>query len=107
MLIDRYSHWPEVAFLKNAPTSVSTIRVLKEIFSRKEIPYTCRSDSGPPFRTTEMKNFANKSGFSLKHIPEWLRANGTVDLFNHSMKKAMQAGYIEGKPLREKATTFL
>ena len=108
VLIDRYSHWPEVAFFKNAPTSVSTIKVMKEIFSRKGIPYTCQSDNGQPFRSTDMKTFANQSGFSLKHIvPEWPRANGTVERFNRSMKEAIQAGYIEGKQLRETATTFV
>ena len=55
-----------------------------------------------------MKTFANQSGFSLKHIvPEWSRANGTMEHFHSSMKEAILAGYIEGKQLRETETTFV
>ena len=55
-----------------------------------------------------MKTFANQGAFSLKHfVPEWPRANGTVERFNCSMKEAIQVGYMEGKQLRETETTFV
>ena len=49
-----------------------------------------------------------KQGFVLKHITsEWPRANGTVERFNRCMKEAIQAGHVEGKPMRDAGTTFL
>ena len=108
VMIDRYSHWPEIAFFRQPPTAKTTITVMQRIFANKGIPMICQSDNGQPFQSAEIKFFASKQGSVLKHItPEWPRANGTVERFNRCMKEAIQAGHVEGKPMREAATTFL
>ena len=77
-------------------------------FANKGIPAVCQSDNGQPFQSADIKTFASKQGFMLKHItPEWPRANGTVERFNRCMKEAIQAGHVEGKPMRDSAMTFL
>ncbi len=108
VMIDRYSHWPEIAFFRQPPTAKTTINVMKSIFANKGILEVCQSDNGQPFQSAEIKSFAAKQGFVLKHItPEWPRANGTVERFNRCMKEAIQAGHVEGKSMRDAATTFL
>ena len=108
-MIDRYSHWPEIAFFRQPPTAKSTINVMQCIFANKGIPAVCQSDNGQPFQSAKIKSFASKQGLVvLKHItPEWPRANGTVERFNRCMKEAIQAGHVEVKPMRDAVTTFL
>ena len=108
VMIDRYSHWLEIAFFRQPPMAKTTINVMQRIFANKGIPMICQSGNGQPFQSAEIKSFASKQGFVLKHItPEWPRANGTVERFNRCMKEAIQTGHVEGKPMREAATTFL
>ena len=98
VMIDRYSSWPEIAFFRQPPTAKTSINVMKSIFANKGIPEVCQSDNGQPFQSAEIKSFAAKQEFVLKHItPEWPRANGTVERFNRCMKEAIQAGHVEGK----------
>ena len=108
VMIDRYSHWPEIAFFRNPPTAKTTINVMQTIFADKGIPAVCQSDNGQSFQSADIKAFASKQGFMLKHItPEWPRANGTVERFKRCLKEDIQAGHVEGKSMRESATAFL
>ena len=93
---------------KKAPNTKGTIDAMKTIFSYQGIPEVCQSDNGQPFRAKEMKEFSEQMRFAHKHItPVWPRANGMVKRFNRSMKEAVQAGQLEGNPLREAAQEFV
>ena len=108
VMIDRYSHWPEMAFFNKAPNAKSTILAMRSVFANKGVPITCQSDNGPPFQSKEMREFSQGGGFKHKHItPEWPQANGTVERFNRTMKEALQAGSIENRPMKEMALEFI
>jgi hypothetical protein len=65
VMIDRYSHWPEIAFFRQPPTATSTINVMQSIFANKGIPAVCQSDNGQPFQSAEIKSFASKQGLMI------------------------------------------
>ena len=95
VMIDRYSKWPEVALFRKAPDSKDVKTAMGLIFDDKGVPFKCQSDNGSPFQSDELKKFARKEGFILKHItPEWPRANGEVERFNRSIKAAVQKGKL-------------
>lgn len=108
VMMDRYSRWPEIDIFRNAPDSNATIKSMKSAFANKGVPEICQSDNGPPFQSQEMRDFSRRKGYYHKHItPEWPRANGTVERFNRTMKKAVQAAHIEGTKLRDAAQEFV
>ena len=112
VLIDRYTRWPEVKIMQKAPDAKMTINAfiifMKDIFVNKGTPELCQSDSGPPFQSQEMSDFAQNCGYDHKHVtPEWTRANGMVERFNRSMKEAVQAAHLEGRTVRDAAEEFL
>ena len=107
-MVDRYTRWPEIDIFRSAPDAKGTIKSLKTIFTNKGVPEVCQSDNGPPFQSYEMKEYSKQAGYYHKHItPEWPRANGTVERFNRSMKKAIQASHVQGVKLRDAAHTFV
>jgi len=108
VMIDRYSKWAEIAALKHAPNAKEMKKAMMHIFDDKGIPFTCQADNGPPFQSEELKRFARREGFTLKHItPEWPRANGEVERFNRTLKAAAQKGTMEGKSLKESIQPFV
>ncbi len=55
-----------------------------------------------------MSDFAEKCGYYHHHVtPEWPRANGMVEHFNHSMKESIQVGNLEGSSFQESAQSFI
>lgn len=107
-MIDRYSKWVEIAVFRQPPDAKTTIQAMTRIFDSQGIPGTCQSDNGQPFASEEMRQFARKEGFRLKHItPEWPRANGEVERFNKTMKEAVQKGVIENRTFTESVQRFL
>jgi hypothetical protein len=97
-----------MAWFRNAPNANITITAMEKIFTNKGVPAVCQSDNGLPFQSKEMEQFAQSSKYRHHHItPEWPRANGTVERFNWSMKKALQAATLEGKSLRDASQRFL
>ena len=49
IMIDRYSHWPEMVFFRNAPNANTTIAAMRSMFTDKSVPYVCQSDNGSLF----------------------------------------------------------
>ena len=78
------------------------------MFDSQGIPGSCQSDNGPPFQSKELRRYARRQGFTLRHItPEWPRANGEVERFNRTMKEAVQKGSLENRTIRETAGSFM
>ena len=50
VVIDRYSHWPEIAFFRQPPTAKTTVYVMQGIFANKGIPMIYQSDNGQQFQ---------------------------------------------------------
>lgn len=59
-VIDAYSKWIE-ATATNHATSDSTIRQLRELFSRFGIPRTVVTDNGTPFTSEEFSQFLKRN----------------------------------------------
>ena len=108
VLIDRFSKWAEVIVFRRLPDAKTLKKSMSVIFDDKGVPYTCQSDNGPPFQADELKQFAKKEGFVLKHItPEWPRANGEVERFNRTLKATIQKGAIENESIKKSVQTFI
>ena len=98
----------EIAIFRHAPDAKEIKKAMSTVFDDKGVPFKCQSDNGPPFQSEELKQFARKEGFILKHItPEWPRANGEVERFNRTLKATAQKGSIENKPIKEALQPFI
>ncbi len=91
VLIGKYSRYPEAGIIKS--TSAKTvIPKLDAIFARHGIPYTFKSDNGPPFNTNELKQYLPQ--LSVKHetsTPDCrLRKNSEAETFMKPLGKAMK-----------------
>ena len=81
---------------------------MSHIFDSQGVPKMCQADNGQPFASEDMRRFARKEGFEVKHITqEWPRANGEVERFNKTMKEVVQKGVLERQTLPEAAHMFL
>ena len=92
LVVDNFSRYPEVIKLTST-TSVSTISVLKSIFSRHGIPEVLRSDNGPQYSAKEFSDFAKEYGFHhITSSPRYPQSNGmaerTVQTVKHLLKQS-------------------
>lgn len=89
-VVDSHSKWPEVVPMAST-TSTATVNVLRDKFSRFELPKTLVSDNGPQFVGDEFKVFLRQNG--MKHVtssPYHPRTNGLAERFVRSFKTAMK-----------------
>lgn len=69
---------------------------------------TLKSDNGPPFSSKEFRNFAEEFNFHhRKIIPLWPQANGGVERFMKTLKKALRCISAGGQPWKEHLAAFL
>ena len=97
VLMDYYSRYPEVEMLQSI-TSTTIINKLFKIFSVHGYLREVISDNGRQFVSDEMENLLAEHG--IKHrrgIPYWACANGLVENFNKTLKKAIQAACLARK----------
>lgn len=93
LVFDYYSHYPEMALLKETTASQVIIQI-KSILARHGIPSVVWSDNGPQFNCAEFRAFAQQYGF--KHVtssPNYPQSNGLVEngvkIVKLLIKKAM------------------
>ena len=97
VLIDYYSRWPEVAYLKKTDAT-KVINVLEEMFQTHGLPDSIRSDNGPPFQSKEFAAFLEYLGIQHKKgIPLSPESNGEVERFNRTLLKAAKTSQVETK----------
>ena len=59
---------------------------VRKYFSTHGMPVIMKSDNGPPFNGSKMKEFAKQSGYTHRIIaPEWPRANGECERFTRNL----------------------
>ena len=88
-VVDEYSRWAEVEIVRST-SAKSTIPKLDKIFAAYGIPYKMTTDNGPPFKGTDLKEFA--SYLNMKHrriTPLWPQANAHAETFNRRLRKAI------------------
>ena len=107
VLIDKYSRYPEAEIIKS--TSAKTvIPKLDAIFARHGIPYTLKSDNGPPFNSNELKEYLTKLG--VKHetsTPDWPQGNSEAEAFMKPLGKAVKTARAENRNWVQELSRFL
>ena len=79
LLMDYYSHYPEMAVLKDT-TASTVVTHIKSFFARHGIPGTVRSDNGPQFSCQTFKDFAEEYGFEhITSSPIFPQSNGLIE----------------------------
>jgi len=93
VIIDEFSKWPEVIPMTST-TSLNTINVMMEYFTRYGICKTFVTDNGPQWTSNEFKEFIKKN--YIKHIltPPYhpqnnVAAKNMVGIFKDKMKKIL------------------
>ena len=79
LLMDYYSHYPEMAVLKD--TTANTVMThVKSFFARHGIPSTVRTDNGPQFSCQAFRDFFKMYGFEhITSSPLYPQSNGLVE----------------------------
>ena len=97
VVIDAYSRFPEVEIVRST-SAKSTIHKLERIFATHGLPNTLKSDNGPPFQSSEFKQFMKENGIKHQRItPLWPQANSEAENFMKPMEKAIRAAHIKKK----------
>ncbi|XP_063361853.1 uncharacterized protein K02A2.6-like [Cydia amplana] len=79
IVVDAYSKWIE-AIGMNGTSAAAVIRVLRELWSRFGIPKQVVSDNGPPYSSTEFKNFLSSNGVDqVLSAPYHPASNGAAE----------------------------
>lgn len=107
VVIDYYSRYQEIKFLKSTTASV-IVKYLNELFSRLGFPKSIRADNGPQFRGDEFKVFCEKNNIErILTIPYWPQANGEVENMNKSLKKRLKIAQSNGLNCHDEIQKFL
>ncbi|KAM7284519.1 uncharacterized protein ISCGN_001613 [Ixodes scapularis] len=90
IVIDAYSKWIE-ATATNHATSDSTIRQLRELFSRFGIPRTVVTDNGTPFTSEEFSQFLKRNHVEhYRTAPYHPESNGLAERAVRTVKDALK-----------------
>lgn len=90
VVIDKRSRYPAVETVYSTAFK-PTKRALKTIFSTYGIPRRIETDNGPPFNSSEFKQFAQEEGFEHHLVtPHHAQANGTAESFMKMLNKTEQ-----------------
>ena len=103
MTVDYFSGFFEVDRLEGQKTASVIIHRLKQHFARHGIPQECVTDGGPPFNSSDFRQFAERYDFrhtvsSPYYSPSNGRAEAGVKVAKTLLKKATDAGidiYLE------------
>lgn len=107
VVIDYFSRWPEVVNLKKTD-ALHVIRSLEAMFRTHGIPFSIRSDNGPPFTSQEFESFLEYLGIEHKKgVPYWPQSNGAVERFNETILKIIRTARIEKKNWQTELADFL
>lgn len=78
LLMDYYSHYPEMAVLKDI-TASTVMTHIKSFFAHHGIPSTVRTDNGPQFNCQAFRDFSKMYGFEhITSSPLYPQSNGLV-----------------------------
>ena len=87
VVIDDYSRFPEIEIVRSISADTIIPR-LDSVFATHGIPDVVKSDNGPKFTGHQFAAYAK--GFHHRKItPIWLAANGEVERFMRTLKKAI------------------
>ena len=97
VMIDKRTRFPIVEQTTSTSCRV-TCDKLRAIFAMHVIPERIETDNGPPFNSTEFKEFSEEMGFIHHRVtPEHPRANGEAERFMKVLNKTEQIAHMEGR----------
>ena len=107
VIVDAYSKYPEVIKMSST-TSVNTVRVLRDVFSRHGLPEVLVSDNGPQLVSAEFEEFCVKNGImhrtSAVNKPS---ANGQAERVVQILKSALRQARTTGEDVDTVVARFL
>ena len=107
MVVDYFSRFLEVAILKST-TSAKIIEALSPIFARFDVPFSLRTDNGPPFVSEEFETFLCTHGVEHRRSTKlWPQVNGEVERQNRSLLRCLQTAHLEKKNWRSELVSWL
>ena len=107
VVVDDFSRFPEVEIVPST-SALHVIPKLDRIFSSYGVPEIVRTDNGPPFQSHAFADFAQYLGFTHRRVtPRWPQANGEVERFMKTLKKAYRTAFAERKPWKQELYKFL
>ena len=54
ILVDAHSRWPEIYFMQQNTSAMTTIAILRELFAKYGLPVHCVIENSPQFRSEEL-----------------------------------------------------
>ena len=106
VIVDYYSRYFEVAFLRSTATN-KVIEACETVFSRWGLPLSCRTDNGPQFGL-EFQRFLQENGVRwLSTTPLWPQANGEVERQNRSLLKSLKIANLSGRDYQRELKKYL
>ena len=97
VVIDKRTKFPVVEQTTSTSNRVTCDR-LQKIFATHGIPQRIESDNGPPFNSSDFREFTAEMGFQHHRItPEHPRANGEAESFMKVLNKTEQIAHSEGR----------
>lgn len=107
VLIDATSKWLEV-FDMPRTNAMCVIRVLRATFARFGLPLEVVSDQGPPFTSSEFRNFLIRNGIRQSFSPIYHPAsNGAAENAVKQCKRAIKKAIRESVDVDAALQTFL
>lgn len=108
VVIDAKSKWAEVGVSTSAPTSVSTMEMLQNIFSRNGFPEVMVSDNATIFKSDEFTKFCTDAGIFQKCIaPGHPATNGLAERNIQTLKQRLAAMSADFSPMPKKIRDIL
>lgn len=107
IIVDAHSKWIE-ALPMGRTDAQSTITALSTVFSRFGLPSQLVTDNGPPFQSTEFKNYCIKN--CIVHVttaPYRPQGNGAAENAVKTVKKAIKRAVLSGENILQALNTFL
>ena len=99
VVVDAYSKYPEIVNMSST-TATTTIKVLREIFSRHGLPETIVSDNGPQFASQEFHKFCTMNGIvHRKSAPYKPSTNGQAERIVQVLKSAITQATVSGEDI--------
>ena len=107
IIMDACFKWPEIIDISST-TATSTIKVLRDCFSRHGLPEQLISDNGPQFSSAKFAEFCKVNG--IKHFRVALHhpvSNGLAEHMVQTFKQAMCRSNNDGIPFPQRLSNFL
>ena len=107
VVIDRYSRYPEVEIITST-NAKNVIRKLNKIFASHGIPEVLITDNGPPFKSTEFRDYMKELGTSHEFsTPYWPQGNAEAERFMRTLSKVLTIANMTNDNLDNALYKFL